>query len=263
VTVKAFATEQVIDSGVPVANVRGVYSMAVAEMAIAMMLCLTRRLTHVFNHRSRRQWPEDWPQFCGENCFGKTLGIVGYGSIGRHVARIAHAMGMQILACKRDPSKRDDTSFAPSGTGDPSGELPRQWFGPETCGEMLRDSDVAVVTLPDTPDTRGMINRDALSQLMPDSYLISVGTGAVIDEDALHQALARNRIAGAALDVFTQEPLTPGHPLWELDNLLIFPHIASYTRDQGHLAAQVLLENTRCLLEGRPFVNLVDLERGY
>jgi phosphoglycerate dehydrogenase-like enzyme len=245
-------------TGVPIANVSGAYSTAVAECALAMLLAVTRRIPLACQFQAEVRWPDDYLPFQGEDLHGKTLTIVGYGSIGRQIARLAQAFGMTVLACKRHPAVRRDATYLIPGTGDPDGLLPAAWFGPDQLLDALRQADVAIITLPLTPETQGVIGKRELEALPPHAYLLSMGRGPVVDESALVDHLRAGKLAGAGLDVFAVEPLPSSSPLWHLPNVLILPHVASYTRLQSHQAAQVLLENLRRDLHGEPLVNVID-----
>ena len=211
----------------------------------------------------QKRWPDDFTPLKGENCYGKTLSIVGYGSIGRHLARIVTGMGMRVLACKLHPERKKDEGFCLPNTGDPEGLLPDKWFGLGNIGEMLSLTDILVICLPLTPDTRGVIGQSELARLPRNAYLINVGRGEVVAEEALLDVLRKRRIAGAALDVFPEEPLPAGSPLWRLPNTIVLPHIGSFTREQGHLAGEVLIENLTRDLSQAPLLNLIDPQRGY
>lgn len=251
-------------SGIPIANVRGAYSMAVAEEAFAMLLALTRHLQVAARLQSERCWQGNLIRLRGDDCYGKTMGIVGYGSVGRQIARIAQAMGMKVLACKRRPEQRDDTNFHLPNTGDPDGSIPEPtWFGTDEIADMLRLSDVAVVTVPYTDGTRNLIGKAELEALPTGAYLINVGRGGVVDEDALVACLEGGRLAGAGLDVFAEEPLPPDSPLWSLPNVVVMPHVGSYSIGAPGFAAEVLIENLSRELSGRPLVNVVDFDLGY
>lgn len=252
------------DSGIPIANVRGAYSMAVAEEAFAMLLALTRHLHVAHKLQTERRWQGDLIRLQGDDCYGKTVGIVGYGSVGRQIARIAQAMGMRVLACKRRPEQHADTNFHLPNTGDPDGSIPdSRWFGTDEVAEMLRLSDVAVVTVPYTEGTRDLIGKAELESLPPGAYLINVGRGGVVDEAALLDCLQGGRLAGAGLDVFAEEPLPPDSPLWDAPNVIIMPHVGSYSAGAPGFAAEVLIENLARELSGRPLVNVVDFSLGY
>ena len=192
------------------------------------------------------------------------MGIIGYGSIGRQVARIAQAMGMKVLACKRQPqARKEERVFSLPGTGDPEGIIPQQWFGMDEIEKLLGLLDIAVITLPLTESTRGLLNNKVLGSLPSQAYLINLGRGGTIDEDALIERLKSGKLAGAALDVFAIEPLPAESLLWECPGLLILPHIASWTEEQPYLASEVLIENLSRYLTGRPLVNLVNMKLGY
>jgi phosphoglycerate dehydrogenase-like enzyme len=253
----------VMRSPVPIANVSGAYTVTVAECALGMLLALTRHIPLGVRFQTERRWPGDYAPWAGDDLFGRTMAVVGYGSIGRQVGRLAQALGMPVLAYKRRPEKREDDSYLVPGTGDPEGAIPRAWFGPGRLREMLGQADVAVVTLPGTPATEGLLDAATLAALPRHAYLVNVGRGAVVDEAALARALRDGALAGAALDVFAQEPLPPDSPLWDAPNTLIMPHIGSWSRRQAHWAAGVLVENLRRDLHGEPLVNLIDKELLY
>jgi phosphoglycerate dehydrogenase-like enzyme len=187
------------------------------------------------------------------------MGIVGYGSIGREIGRIARAMGMTVLACKRDTSKRDDLlTYAQPGTGDPHGQIPSEWFGIDRVSEMLKKSDVVMVTLPHTPQTEHLIGERELKAIPRHAFFVNVGRGAVVDEAALVRKLQAGELAAAALDVTEVEPLPPDSPLWKMENVLIMPHIASWTNVQAKRASSVFVENVRRDLAGEPLLNIID-----
>lgn len=264
VAVNHLAGTPLAKSGLPLANVKGAYAPAVAECAIGMMLSLTRRLTVCHDLQAKREWPRDMEVVRGLNCLGKTLALVGYGSSARHIARIAHAMGMKILASKRNPEeRRAPGTFAPQGTGDPDGVLPEAWYGPQELARMLPRADVVMVTLPFTPSTIGLMGAKELESIAPGAYLINVGRGGVIDDNALLDCLSAGRITAAALDVFATEPLPADSPFWRIENVMVCPHVASFTREQDPMASEVLIENLRRYLEDRPLLNLVDWKLGY
>jgi phosphoglycerate dehydrogenase-like enzyme len=192
------------------------------------------------------------------------LGIIGYGSIGRELARLATAaFGMTVLACKRDPSQREDPGYAAPGTGDPEGRLPEAWFAPDKLRDMLRQSDVVVMAAPLTPDTERLIGAAELAAMKPSAYFINVGRGATVDETALAAALRERRLAGAALDVFATEPPPAGHPFYALDNVLLSPHVSGFLPSYDDRCAGLFAENLRRYLAGAPLLNLVDRARGY
>src|SRR5688572_1122885 len=198
-----------IRSGVPVANVSGAFTPAVAEFSVALLLALQRKLPQCLELQRKKKYPtgdESMP-LAGRTCWGTTLGLVGYGSIARHVAKIARGMGMRVLACKRNIKHRADPKFRPPGTGDPRGTIPDDWFEITRLRQMLRRCDSVVVTLPRTRETMNTIGAKEIAAMPKHTVLVNVGRGGVVDEDALAKALRNGHIAGAGLDVFCQEPL--------------------------------------------------------
>jgi phosphoglycerate dehydrogenase-like enzyme len=191
----------------------GVHAHTVAEYALTALLALAHRVPRMVEWRAKGGWPPDqerWPLFLPSEVRGATLGIIGYGSIGRELARMAKsAFAMTVLACKRDPSQRADTGYAAPGTGDPEGRLPDTWYAPDELHDMLRRSDAVVLAAPLTRETERMIDARALAAMKPSAYFINVGRGGSVDEAALARALTDGRIAGAAIDVFGEERRPP------------------------------------------------------
>jgi phosphoglycerate dehydrogenase-like enzyme len=245
----------------------GVHAATVAEYAVTTLLALAHRVPRMVEWQGKGAWPPDeqrWPLFVPSAVRGATLGVIGYGSIGRELARIAKtAFAMTVLACKRDPKRRADPGYCPPGTGDPKGVLPDAWFPPERVTELLARSDVAVMCAPLTAETRHMIGARELRAMKPTSYFINVGRGASVDEMVLAQALADRRIAGAAVDVFAEEPPPVGHPLYKLDNVIVSPHVSGFVASYDDDCCTLFAENLRRYLRGAPLLNLVDRAKGY
>ncbi len=156
-----------------------------------------------------------------------------------------------------------DQGFSLPGAGDPAGRLPERYFAPSELLEMLPQCDVVVVAAPLTSQTRGLIDDAAFAVMRPGALLINCARGPICDEAALARALETRRIAGAALDVFAQEPLPSEHPLWRLPNVILSPHISSLSTRYAERAASIFMENLRRYMVGEPLVNLVDKARGY
>lgn len=255
----------VMESPVPVCNVSGAYSVTVAECVFAMLLALTRKIDKGVHAQQKHDWPSDerYIDWCGVDLYGMTMGIVGYGSIGRQVGRLAQSFGMNVLACKRRPQDHKDDSFLLPGSGDPDGLIPSAWYGIDGISEMFARSDVVVVTLPGIPTTRQLIGAKHLAALPRHAWVINIGRGVVFDEPALYQILREKKIAGAGLDVFVEEPLPPASPFWDLPNLLIMPHVGSWSNKQARYANQVLIENLRRDRAGEPLVNVIDKQLRY
>jgi len=254
-------------SAITLTTTSGVHAATIAEYAITMLLALAHRVPTMVEWQRRGGWPPDaqrWPLFVPTEVRGATLGVVGYGSIGRELARMATtAFGMRVLACKRDPSRREDTGYCAPGTGDPDGRLPEAWFPPEKLHDLLARSDVVVMAAPLTKETHAMLGAAELAGMKPSAYFINVGRGATVDEGALAAALRARRLAGAAIDVFAQEPPPAGHPLYSLDNVIVSPHVSGFLPSYDDRCAELFAENLRRYLAGAPLLNVVDRTMGY
>jgi phosphoglycerate dehydrogenase-like enzyme len=254
-------------SAIPLVTASGVHAATIAEYAITVLLALAHRVPRMVEWQARGTWPPDeqrWPLFVPSEVRGATLGVVGYGSIGRELARVAKAaFAMKVLACKRDPSQRTDAGYALPGTGDPERLLPDAWLGPDGLPDLLARSDVVVLCAPLTARTRRLNGARELALMKPSAYLINVGRGASVDETALAEALQARRIAGAGVDVFAQEPPPAGHPLYALDNVIVSPHVSGFLPSYDDKCTDLFAENLRRYLAGAPLLNLVDRARGY
>lgn len=235
------------DLDVPLSNARGVYSAALGEFALAAMLYFAKDLPRL----RRAQAAGRWEPFEVEMLAGRTVGIVGYGDIGRAVAQRARAFGARVLGLRREPGRSAGDALLDEAL--PPGRLP----------SLLGRVDYAVVALPLTAETRGLLGEEELAALPERAVLINVGRGAVLDEAALARRLAQGRLRGAALDVFEREPLPPGHPLWALDNVLLSPHCADQVAGWRAASMALFLDNLERFLRGEAPRNLVDKRRGY
>jgi D-2-hydroxyacid dehydrogenase (NADP+) len=225
-------------AGIRLASAQGANASAVAQHAMALILSLTRRLHLARDNQAKRHWRAmigDRSQREDE-LDGKTLLIVGLGTIGARLATLARAFGMRVIATKRDVSK--DTGVA--DVVFPLDRLP----------EFLPQADVVALTCPLTPETHGLIGDKALAAMRPSAYLINVARGKVVDEPALIAALGARRIAGAGIDCMVEEPLPATSPLWALDNAILTPHTAGETRRFEDNVIDLLLENLDRLWRG-------------
>jgi phosphoglycerate dehydrogenase-like enzyme len=250
------------ESDVIITNASGVHTVPLAEYAFASMLAFARRLPETLKLQRERKWVR-FSEFPGERLWQRTLGIVGYGSIGRHVARIASSFGMRILACKRHPEMRSHKKFSLKGVGDPEGVLPEKIYGADELHDLLAQCDYVVVTLPLTPLTEGVIGEAELRAMKENVYLVNVGRGKVIDESVLIQALRENWIAGAGLDVFAQEPLPADSELYELNNVILTTHIGIMGGDTMEELLMLFCENLRRYVTSESLLNVVDKTAGY
>ena len=237
---------ELIDSPVPVTNGSGVFSQSLGEFGLAMILYFAKDMPRMLRNKAACRWEP----FDVEEISGQTLGIVGYGDIGRAVASRAHAMGMRVLAIKR---------HAPT-TADP---LIAEFFPPQQMATMLGQSDYVVVALPLTKETHHLIGDAALSAMKKNAVLINLGRGPVVDQAALVRTLTEGRIKGAGLDVFEQEPIPADDPIFKLDNVFISPHCADNTKDWLNDAMRFFLAQYEQFSEGKPLNNVVEKHLGY
>jgi len=251
-------------SKIVLTNTSGAQASMIGEYILMAMLACAHKYHTSIRAQSRHQWMGLGYFFANADTLrGKSVGIIGYGPIGREAARLAQAFGMEALALKRDPSVRADPRFGVPGVGDPEGRIPRRWFGPAQCAELMALSDFIVVTLPLTSETRRFVGARELAAAKPTACLVNVGRGEVIDQDALVQALADKRLAAAALDVMVPEPLPPDHPLWDMDNVILTPHSSGPNVRYQEDCCRIFAENLRRFQSGRALLNVVDVKRGY
>lgn len=242
-------------------NARGAYATSIAQYTIAAILHVAEKVDRRREQQGTGRWPDDrGDELLGESIRGKTLVIVGYGGIGREIARLADAHGMRVIAVKANPTIRPDDGFRVPGTGDPDGSIPERIVGIEALGEVAPQADFVSVTLPLTARSRGVVSREVLEALADHAWLISTGRGPVVDEDALAELLATGAIGGAVLDVFGEEPLPTSSPFWALPNVVITPHVSGASTAQ---LSGLVAENLRRFVAGEALLNRVDPERGY
>lgn len=236
------------ESSVPLTNGSGVFSPALGEFALAAILYFAKD----FRRMIRNQMAGVWEAFDVMPAAGQTVGIIGYGDIGRAIAARVRPMGIRVLALKRHAS--------PSADADP---LIEKAYAPQQRVEMISRCDYLVVATPLTSETRGMIGEPEFAAMKPTAVLINVGRGPVIDEGALVSALSSGRIKGAALDVFDEEPLPQGHAFYRLENVLLSPHCADHTPDWLDNAMKFFIEQFERDQKGEPLLNVVDKKLGY
>jgi len=239
-------------SKVIVTNVSGVHSIPMAEHVLGTLVALARNFPATFRYQRERHWAQqeiwDSPQRPRE-LTGQVLLIVGFGAIGRELARVIKPLGMKIWAVTRSGK----ANLALVERAEPASRL----------RELLPQADFVVLAAPETPESRHLIGAAEFAAMKPTAYLINVARGSLVDEAALIDALRRCAIAGAALDVVSQEPLPPESPLWEMENVFLTPHISAATEHLWERQTALLLENLERWFGGRRLLNRVDLQRGY
>jgi phosphoglycerate dehydrogenase-like enzyme len=242
-----FLFPELIESPVPLTNGRGVFSESLGEFVLASALFFAKD----FRRMLRQQTEGRWEQFDIEEISRQTMGIIGYGDIGKACAKRAKAMGMRVLAVRRRPElSKDDKNVDEVHSLD-------EMFS------VIAQSDYVVATAPLTPATRSLLGAKAIAVMKPTAVIMNVGRGPVIDEKTLIEALQHKSIRGAALDVFDTEPLPAGHPFFSMDNVLISPHCADHTSDWSEQAMLLFLENFARYRAGQPLINVVDKSNGY
>ncbi len=239
-------------SGIAVTNASGVHTIPIAEHVLGLLLALARRFPSSFRHQARRHWGQQdiWNEpIRPRELRGATLLVVGLGAIGREVARLARGFGMRVVAVTR-------TGRAAPGVADriaPASSL----------DGLLPEADFVVLAAPETPDTRHLMNAARFASMKASAYLINVARGSLLDESALVEALTERRIAGAALDVASEEPLPESSPLWALENCFLTPHLSGASDSLWERQAELLLDNLGRWFAGRELRNRVDPARGY
>ncbi|KAI0393593.1 D-isomer specific 2-hydroxyacid dehydrogenase [Xylariaceae sp. FL0594] len=277
------------DTDVPFCTSNGVAAPPIAEWVICTYLAHQHQIPRYLENMKEGNWERVGDHMSTDDAVSKRVGILGYGSIGRQVARLATAMGMEVYAytnrAKLTPESRVDTSYHPHGLGDPEGVLPAKWFsGDDDDSDSLTQFlssglDLLVVAVPLTPRTRGMLGEREFKLLSSHDdtdntqrrrrrrgkcYVSNIGRGPTIVTDALVKALDEGWISGAALDVTDPEPLPRDHALWKRDNVVITPHVSGATSAYMDRCLVILEHNLRALAEGRgDFLNLVSRQRGY
>ncbi len=245
--VEKVLSPELIESPVPLTNGRGVFGPALAEFAVAAMLFFAKD----FRRLIRQQQAARWEQFDVPFLRGQTLGVIGYGGIGQETARLAHGLGMKVMAVRRR---------APLAENDP---LLERSFAREQLHEMLSLSDYVLAATPLTPETRGMMGEREFHVMQSSAVFMNVGRGAVVAEPALITALNQAIIRGAALDVFENEPLPSDHPFYRMENVLLSPHCADHTTGWIKLAFDQFVSNFGRFREGQPLECVVDKQAGY
>jgi phosphoglycerate dehydrogenase-like enzyme len=234
-----------VDTTVEVTNAAGVHAVPLAEFVLFAMLYFAKRMPRVNADRSARRWA----RFCGDRLRGRTLGVVGLGAVGREIARLAHLVGMRVLGLRRTSSS----------------DIPEveRVFGPEDLHALLAESDYVVLIVASTPETDTLLNAEAISRMKQGAVLINIARGALVDEEALLASLHSGHLAGAALDVFREEPLRADSPFWDMPNVLITPHSMSTAYGENDLLVDLFCDNLGRYLAGEPLRNRIDKRRGY
>ena len=240
------------NSGVILTNARGIHTIPMAEHTLGMLIALARHFPAALRYQLQRHWAQqeiwDFPLRPRE-LHGQVLLLVGFGAVGRELARRVRPLGIKIWTVTR------------SGHAEPA--LADRALPASRLDEVLPQADFVVLAAPETPETHHLFDARRLALLKPTAFLINVARGTLVDETAFVAALRRHSFAGAALDVTEREPLPPDSPLWSLDNVFITPHISAVSEHLWDRQTDLLLDNLDRWFSGRELVNQVDLARGY
>jgi phosphoglycerate dehydrogenase-like enzyme len=224
-----------------ITSARGMHGPQMSEMALLLMLALNRNFPQIIRNQDQRVW-ERWP---GKLLYQKKVGILGVGVIGEEIARKCKAFGMTVLGIDIVKRKVDAVDY---------------FYGPEELFQVIQEVDYFIIVAPNTPQTQKLVGVKVFSSMKPTAFLISIGRGEIVDEEALIQALKTGQIAGAALDTFWKEPLPKDHPLWEIKNVIITPHVGGLSDIYVEQVLPIFEENLRRFLQGerRNLINLVE-----
>jgi phosphoglycerate dehydrogenase-like enzyme len=253
--VDAALTPQVMDTDFVITNVAGVYDTPVAELSLGVMLAAAKCLPSYFAAQREARWlrAASWDEVKKERTLpqlmrGSTAAILGFGGTGATLAEMLRPLGVRILAFRRDPR--------PDSRADAV-------YGPDQLHDVLREADWVVLALPLTKETEGIIGADEISQMKPTAWLVNVGRGRLVDDDALVAALESGRIGGACLDVFTREPLPEDHPYYRLPNVIVTPHIAGAFPELNDVDREYFVDELRRFVAGEPLKATIERSKGY
>jgi glyoxylate/hydroxypyruvate reductase len=223
---------------------RGIHRLSMPEHILAALFLAQKQLAGiVLDQRERR-----WRRRVNDTLAGKTLGVLGVGTIGAEVAHKATALEMRVIGTRQ------------GGAGVPEVE---RVYGPDGLGEVLGQSDYVLLLLPSTPHTRGIINARTLALMKPTAWLVNFARGDLVVEADLVEAVAARRIAGAVLDVFVEEPLPPTSPLWTTEGIVVFPHVGGLHPQRDQAVAALWVENLKRFSANGPLLHTVNPARGY
>ena len=224
-----------------ITSARGIHGPQMSEMALLLMLALNRNFPQIIRNQDQRVW-ERWP---GKLLYQKKVGILGVGVIGEEIARKCKAFGMTVFGIDIVKRKVDAVDY---------------FYGPEELLQVIQEVDYFIIVAPNTPQTQKLVGVKVFSSMKPTAFLISIGRGEIVDEEALIHALKTGQIAGAALDTFWTEPLPKDHPLWEIKNVIITPHVGGLSDIYVEQVLPIFEENLRRFLQGerKNLINLVE-----
>ena len=235
------------NSDIRLTNARGIYGVSMAEHVLGLIISFNRNLHYYARFQTEKRWN---PMKAGKNILGSTVGIIGLGDIGSEVAKRMHALGAVVVAVKRSPSE----------TPEYVNEL---FFGEEGIDSLVKKCDYIILTLPITSKTKNVISEARLKSMKPGCFIVNVGRGMLIDQEALIKALNKGWIGGAGLDVTTPEPLPSDNPLWGMYNVLITPHASGDSAYNTEKILVIFKENLKRYIDAKPLINSIDFSAEY
>jgi D-2-hydroxyacid dehydrogenase (NADP+) len=240
-------SEDLVKSAIILTNTRGIHGVQISELVFEMMLMHVKHAHQSFRNQQNNQWGKFTPGLLS----GKALGIVGYGAIGKQLARLGKAFGMRVFGTRRSALRAS------------RGRYVDRLYPREQIGDMLAECDFVALALPSTAETYKMFGEKELRCMKTEAFLVNIGRGNTVDEEALIRALKEKWIGGAGLDCFFKEPLQADNPLWDMPNVIITPHVAGVRDDYQTLATDVFCDNLKRYVNGQRLINVVDKKKGY
>jgi len=237
---------ELVESDVVLTNTSGAFNQVMADHAFGLILSISRGIAYFVKNQTKKLWARDrtFHQLAGQ-----TLGVIGLGNIGCEIAKRGKAFGMKIAAA--DIKAMECPAFVD------------ELCSMQDVDKVLEQSDYLVIIVPLTPETRGMIGAAEIAMMKPTAHLINIGRGPIVDEAALIDALKNGVIAGAGLDVFEKEPLPPESEFWEMDNVVISPHMGGIAPETRDISFEIFLQNFKRFVAGRPLRNVIDKQRQF
>lgn len=225
---------------------RGVHDQPLAEFCLMVMMAFNKKLIHTLESQKKKHWE----RFAGTDLRGKTIGIIGMGKVGQRVGQLCQCFGMKVLGVKRETQGIK-----------PSDVYADEIYNQSELEKVLPRAEYLVLIAPHTPETEKMIGEKQLLMLPKGAILINIGSGALMDEQALIQVLQSGHLGGAGLDVFEVEPLPATSPLWEMPNVIVSPHSGSTSDKENELITDIFCENLKNYIEGKPLINVIDTKK--
>ena len=246
--IDAFLATGIFEGNIMITNSRGIPAIPIAEHVLGFILMLAKNAACLLSNKQDRRWEE----CVALELRDRTVGMIGFGAIGKEIARLAKGIGMRVIATRKSVAKRESGTFGLD-----------EVYPSSDFRQMLSESDFVVIAAPLTAETRGMIGEAELRAMKPTAYLINIGRGHIVDQSALIKALKQGGIAGAGLDVVETEPLPDDSELWDLPNVVLSPHMAGSTNRRSHRVVGIFCENLKRYLAGEQLLNVIARQKGY